>query len=76
MLSIQEVHSYIKLSKTGIVPPINCPFNEDGVATHIVSPYLNKKDMLVFSCFTCDTVFYPGLKTEESIKKSLKNHIL
>jgi hypothetical protein len=72
MLSIQEVHSYNKLSEKGIVNPINCPFNEEGVSTHITIPYLKKNDELSFTCLTCDTVFTPGLKTIEIIKKSLE----
>jgi hypothetical protein len=72
MLSMQEVHSYNKLSEKGIVNSINCPFNEDGVSTHILIPFLKENEELYFTCVTCDTIFTPGLKTIETIKKSLE----
>jgi hypothetical protein len=74
MLSIQEVHFYNILVEKGLVNPMNCPFNEEGVSTHILLPYLNKNDMLFFNCLTCEANFELGLNTEELIKKAIDKY--
>jgi hypothetical protein len=74
MLSIQEVHFYNILVEKGLVNPMNCPFNEEGVSTHIVLPSLKEDDKLTFTCLTCVTNFELGINTEQIIKKSVDKY--
>lgn len=74
MLSIQEVHSYNILVEKGFAEPMNCPFNEEGIANHIILSELNKSEELVFRCLTCDASFQLGLNTEDIIKRLIKQH--
>jgi hypothetical protein len=74
LISIKEVHFYNNLAKRGLVEPMLCPFNEDGVGNHIVLPNIDKNDELFFNCLTCNTNFKLGLNTEEIIQKTIKKY--
>jgi len=71
MLSIKEVHFYNDLVNKGIVKKINCPFEED---EHIVISITNESDEVLFECLTCNTIFKPGINTEQIIKSAIEKH--
>jgi hypothetical protein len=74
MLSIKEINFYRNLSEKGLVPAMNCPFNEDSVGNHIIFANLDKNDEVFFNCLTCNTTFTLGLNTETIIKDTLKKY--
>lgn len=67
MLSVQEVTFYNSLVNKGLVGKINCPFDIDDIVVTKVNP----EDKVYFECITCNSVFYPGIKIEKTIKNTI-----
>lgn len=74
MLSVKEVNFYNSLVDSGLANKINCPFDEPGVADHIVITKVDKNDLVIFKCITCDTKFEPGMNTIEIIQSTVNKY--
>lgn len=70
-LTIQEVHTYLKLVEDYRVPDLKCPVKpEDHFG---MLPDLDDSGELFLYCLTCNTKVYPGLLMTERIRKHISN---
>ena len=67
-LTIQEVHTYNNLVKSGEADPLTLP-GCDG--SELVIPRLDENDHVYFYDLSSGTTVYPGINTIEKIKKSI-----
>lgn len=65
MITIQEIHKYLKLVNIGIAKPISCPIDINH--PNMVS-WLDKKEIPCFICLACDAKVYPGDNLIKKIK--------
>ena len=68
MITIQELHTYYRLSQLGLVPSLPCPITElDGDMV----PWVDENDNACFWCLACDAKSYLGIDQIEMIKSLL-----
>lgn len=65
MITIQELHSYKKLSDIGVVPKLVCPidFYHDEIF-----PWIDENDEVCLWCIYCNSKVYLGETRENYIK--------
>lgn len=70
MITIQEAHKYINLSKDGLTKKILCGNDYDHTS---LLPSLNEQDEVYFYCLACSYKITPGYKMERYIKFVINN---
>jgi hypothetical protein len=70
MITIQEVHQYMRLIDIGVADEIKCPRDKDH--TSLVSG-IDYNDSIYFWCLACDTKVNPGFDLIEKIRNTLKD---
>lgn len=64
MITIQDVHAYLKLVDLGIAKPVTCVKD----VTHMqMICSLNEKDQIEFYCLDCSTRLKPGFAMLEQM---------
>lgn len=58
-VTMQEVHSYLKLVRAGLADPILCPFDDSPT-------YCQDQDGPVFICLECHAKIKPGFVAPKS----------
>lgn len=67
MITIQDLHSYKKLSDKGLVPAFTCPVD---ILHENVVPWM-ENDEPCFWCIYCDSKIHLGTNKQEYIKELL-----
>ncbi len=70
MITIQEAHKYLELTKVGMARPILCPVDNDHLP--MVS-WMDDEDIVSFICIACNTKITPGDNLVKRIKVVINN---
>lgn len=65
MITIQEVHKYLQLTKVGMASPVKCPI--DKYHPDMVS-WLDEDEKVCFMCLACSAKVHPGDNLIKKIK--------
>jgi flavoprotein len=68
MITIKELHSYIKLSSKGLVPKLVCPVD---YLHENMTPWMDEDDKTCLWCIFCNSKVYLGSEKEKYIKELL-----
>jgi hypothetical protein len=68
MITIQELHSYIKMSNIGLVPKLICPIDD---LHEDMLPWVDEDEKVCLWCIFCNSKVYLGSERESYIKELL-----
>ena len=68
MVTIQEVHSYLKLAELGLVTPVTC--EKDYTHPELVCSF-NDQEEIEFYCLVCSFKIRPGEKRLSEMKQKV-----